>query len=183
MGTNKGGTPASVLMSLKLRHGKEDPKYYPVCKAGENGGIWCGEVGRKWLPYSGVLQNFSAAEKEPFHSYHLLERLATEWWFFFNIKFSNKNCKTEMDQAQDLSFYRLGENFAPFYGSFWTSQNKTVNFVYGDDSLTSSFLWYRNLPCQCEPACATRLRNHHDNTLNKPLQTIAWKPTILYLKL
>lgn len=76
MGTNKGGTVASVLVSLKLRHGKEDPKY-PVSRAGEKGEMGRGEVGRKWLPHSGVLQNFSAAEKGPLHSYYLLGRWAT----------------------------------------------------------------------------------------------------------
>lgn len=127
LGKNKGGIAASVLVSLKLRHGKEDPKYYPVSKAGEKGEMGNGEVGRKWLPHSRVLQNFSAAKEGPLHSYHLLEMLASEWRLFFNIKFSNKNCKRAKNQAQDLSFYRFGENFFPFCGIFWESQNKAGN--------------------------------------------------------
>lgn len=71
-GKNKGGVAASVLVSLKLRHGKEGAKYYPVSKAGEKGEMGHGEERRKWLPHSRVIQNFSSAEKGPLHSYYLL---------------------------------------------------------------------------------------------------------------
>lgn len=92
----------SVLLSLKLKHGREDNKCYSVSKVGESG---FGKMGveRKETSYWIVLQNFLPHETGPQHNYLLLQRLISEWQPLFYIEFSNTNCKTAVDQTLELS--------------------------------------------------------------------------------